>query len=53
MILGFPIAKQGLCLSKHGGAGGIILWALLTVFLVSLMKCDKQKILPSVDNMHY
>ena len=34
MILGFPRAKQGLCHTKHGGAGGIILWALLTVFLV-------------------
>ena len=36
MILGFPRAKQGLCHTKHGGAGGIILWALLTVFLVLL-----------------
>ena len=36
MILGFPRAKQGLCHTKHGGAGGIILWALLTVFLVSV-----------------
>ena len=26
--------KQGLCHTKHGGAGGIILWAVLTVFLV-------------------
>ena len=34
MILGFPRAKQGLCHTKHGEAGGIILWALLTVFLV-------------------
>ena len=34
MILGFPRAKQGLCHTNHGGAGGIILWALLTVFLV-------------------
>ena len=34
MILGLPRAKQGLCHPKHGGAGGIILWALLTVFLV-------------------
>ena len=34
MILGCPRAKQGLCHTKHGGAGGIILWALLTVFLV-------------------
>ena len=34
MILGFPKAKQELCHTKHGGAGGIILWALLTVFLV-------------------
>ena len=34
MILGFPRAKQGLCHTKHGGAGGIILCALLTVFLV-------------------
>ena len=34
VILGFPRAKQGLCHTKHGGAGGIILWALLTVFLV-------------------
>ena len=34
MILGFPKAKQGLCHTKHGGEGGIILWALLTVFLV-------------------
>ena len=34
MLLGFPRAKQGLCHTKHGGAGGIILWALLTVFLV-------------------
>ena len=25
MILGFPRAKQGLCHTKHGGAGGIIL----------------------------
>ena len=38
MILGFPRAKQGLCHTKHGGAGGIILWALLTVFLVSFCK---------------
>ena len=37
MILGFPRAKQGLCHTKHGGAGGIILWALLTVFLVLLL----------------
>ena len=36
MIWGFPRAKQGLCHTKHGGAGGIILWALLTVFLVCL-----------------
>ena len=35
MILGFPRAKQGLCHTKHMEAGGIILWALLTVFLVS------------------
>ena len=35
MFLGCPRAKQGLCHTKHGGAGGIILWALLTVFLVS------------------
>ena len=34
MILGFPRAKQGLCHTKHGGAGGMILWELLTVFLV-------------------
>ena len=34
MILGFPRAKQGLSHTKHRGAGGIILWALLTVFLV-------------------
>ena len=34
MILGFPRAKQGLCHTKHGGAGGIILLALLTLFLV-------------------
>ena len=34
MILGFPRAKQGLCHTKHGEAGGIILLALLTVFLV-------------------
>ena len=34
MILGFPRPKQGLCHTKHRGAGGIILWALLTVFLV-------------------
>ena len=34
MLLGFPRAKQGFCHTKHGGAGGIILWALLTVFLV-------------------
>ena len=34
MILGFPRAKQGLCDTKHGGAGGIILWAFLTIFLV-------------------
>ena len=34
MILGFPRAKQGLFHTKHGGAGGIILWTLLTVFLV-------------------
>ena len=33
-FLGFPRAKQGLCHTKHGGAGSIILWALLTVFLV-------------------
>ena len=33
MILGFPRAKQWLCLTKHGDSGGIILWALLTVFL--------------------
>ena len=25
MILGFPRAKQGLCHTNHGGAGGIIL----------------------------
>ena len=31
MILGFPRAKQGLCHTKHGGAGGIILWALLSI----------------------
>ena len=37
MILGFPRAKQGLCRTKHGGAGGIILWALLPVFLVSFI----------------
>ena len=36
MILGFPRAKQGLCHTKPWGAGGIILWALLTVFLVSI-----------------
>ena len=40
MILGFPRAKQGLCHTKHGGAGGIILWALLTVFLVLLQICQ-------------
>ena len=40
MILGFPRAKQGLCHTKHGGAGGIILWALLTVFLVFFKKGD-------------
>ena len=34
MILGFSRAKQGLCHTKHGEAGDIILWALLTVFLV-------------------
>ena len=34
MILGYPRAKLGLCHTKHGGAGGIISWALLTVFLV-------------------
>ena len=34
MILECPRAKQGLCHTKHGGAGGIILWALITVFLV-------------------
>ena len=34
MILGCPRAKQGLCHTDIGGAGGIILWALLTVFLV-------------------
>ena len=34
MILGFPRPKQGLCHTKHEGVGGIILWALLTVFLV-------------------
>ena len=34
MILGFSRAKQGLCHTKYWGAGGIILWALLTVFLV-------------------
>ena len=37
MILGFPRAKQGLCHTKHGGAGGISLWALLTVFIVSFL----------------
>ena len=37
MILGFPRIKKGLCHTKHGGAGGIILWALLTVFLFCLM----------------
>ena len=37
MILGFPRAKQGFCHTKHGVAGGIILWALLTVFLVFLL----------------
>ena len=34
MILGFSRAKQGLCHTKLGGVGGIILWASLTVFLV-------------------
>ena len=34
LILGFPRAKQGLCHTKQEGAGGIILSALLTVFLV-------------------
>ena len=34
MILECPRAKQGLCHTKHGRAGGIILWALITVFLV-------------------
>ena len=37
-FLGFPRAKQGLCHTKHGGAGGIILWALFTVFLVFNIK---------------
>ena len=37
MILGFPRAKQGHCHTKHGGVGGIILWALLTVFLVIIV----------------
>ena len=41
MILGFPRAKQGLCHTKHEGAGGIILWALLTVFLVLKKRCTK------------
>ena len=40
MILGCPRAKQGLCHTKHGGAGGIILWALLTVFLVFIRLYD-------------
>ena len=39
MILGCPTAKQGLFRTKHGGAGGIILWALLTVFLVLWWAC--------------
>ena len=44
MILGFPRAKQGLCHTKHGGAWGIILWALLTVFLVlKVCRGDFQK----------
>ena len=34
MILEFPREKQGLCQTKHGRAEGIILWALLAVFLV-------------------
>ena len=34
MILGCPRAKQGLFHTKYGEEGGIILWALLTVFLV-------------------
>ena len=37
MILWFPRAKHRLCHTKHGGAGGINLWPLLTVFLVNLM----------------
>ena len=44
MILGFPREKQGLCNTKHGGAGGgvIIFRALLTVFLV--IKCGESEI---------
>ena len=41
--LGLPRAKQGLCHTKHGGAGGIILWALLTVFLVYLRNTSCEK----------
>ena len=33
MILGFPRAKQGLCHTKHGGAGEVFLVMLILLLL--------------------